>query len=743
MQRMRSVHEYRFVSFDRFSRRGISRVAEYCRRGRDDAWRRHRPVTLGAGEACEYTVQHVQPGIADIDYTERHGPYALWLYAKARGDVKLEAKLYGNDPAAVALPCSDAAVWHRLGDVGLIARMPLLKVTNAGPDEIECRLLLITDDLSLRPEGDRDDVERAVYGFCRRNLGRSTLNPDEMTVFGECDADVTYECGSRGLAQGDKLILRHWGRYKSFVQDSDPNGPYYLRMHFPPETRWDVVLPGRTWLPHSREQWVECALLDGALGPGDRVRCSVSRFKADVVRDWVFYRNDPDHWFTPLAPLTFLVNAGGCGQPLPLHEENTHRFTVTNAEPDGLHAIARPLPDASGECAVSGVIIDRYNHPIEEAQVQPERVALAANRPVIEVREAKYGFATRVHGADPSHNRLGQRPFWGDMHGHSMLSDGVGRADGYYPFARDVAGLDFCAIAEHVCYLTDVDLEHVAELAADHLEDGRFVTIFGHEWAGNGGHRCIYTDKEWMRPIRGMEFETNALPAVWEILDRSDARHLVSSHTLLGSSATHRYAELHNPKYERYVEAYTRGGGSEFRDNPLLCSETMKGQAGLSYQELLAQGVKVGFAGAGDNHEAMPGFTVKNWDRRNVGGLVGVWAEELTRPSIFSALYDRRCFTTTGQRASMWIEVNGAPMGSECALSEQKNVVHFQARATAPIRTLDIIRNGRAVHTLADLSEEHAAEFEDAPQGETPQYYYFRIVQEDGNWAWSSPVFDA
>jgi len=738
---MRASHEYRFVPFEHFSRRGVSRTAEYDLRGRSEAWRKHRPVFLKAGESCDYVVQHVLPGAGAIDYGERHGPYALWVYARAQEDTQLEASLYGNDALGVSVPASRSAGWYGLGEAALISRMPLLKVTCAGPGEIECRLLLVTDYLSLQPKGGRDDVETEVYGFCRRDLGRSSIDPDVVTVFEESDVAATYECGSRGLAPGDKLILRHWGRYRSSLQDSDPANPFFLEPRFPDGTRWDVFVPGEAWLPHSREQWIVCTLRNGSLRPSDEVRFSVKRFKADVARDGVFYRNDPDHWFTPLAPLTFLVDVADRGQPLPLHEENTHPFSVVNAEPDGLHAVAVPSPDAPGEHRLTGVVVDRYNHPLEKVEIRPERVVLSGNEREIEVGEAKYGFTTRVHGANRTRNPLGQRPFWGDLHGHSLLSDGLGRTDEYYPYARDVAGLDFCAIAEHVCYLTDTDLEYVAALAAEHLQEGRFVTLFGFEWAGDGGHRCLYTDGEWLPPIRGMTPETGTLQAVWDILDRSQARHLVSAHSLLGMPAMRRYADSHNPKYERYVEAYTRGGGSEFRGNPLLCSETMKGQAGLSYRELLAKGVKVGFAGASDNHEAMPGLTVKNWDRRNVGGLVGVWTEELTRSGVFSALYDRRCFATTGQKASLWIEVNGTPMGSECGFSKEKNVVGCHARATAPIRTLDIIRDGEAVHTCRDLPAECAVDFEDTLRDGPAQYYYFRIIQKDGNWAWSSPVF--
>ena len=476
------------------------------------------------------------------------------------------------------------------------------------------------------------------------------------------------------------------------------------------------------------------------MSPGDTARFTVRRFKPDVVRDCAFYRNKADHWYTPLSPLTFLVAPAGTANPLPLHEENSHRFKVVNDSPDGLHAAATPQARQTGRYRIRGYLLDRYNHVLGDAKVEPATAALPADGThALDVRESQHGFAARIDGLNPDPNPRSQRPFWGDLHGHSLLSDGVGPVDEYYPYARDVAGLDFCALGEHVCYLTDIDLHHLADLAARHLDEGRFVTIFGYEWAGHGGHRCIYTDREWMDPIRGMDSETDTLDKVWAILDRSDARHLVSAHSLLGMPAMHQYAANHNPRYERYVEAYTRGGGSEVRDNPLLCSTVMQGQQGLSYRELMAQGIKVAFAGAGDNHETMPGLTVRNWAKRNRGGLVGVWADCLSRASIFTALQERCCFATTGQKASMWLEVNGSAMGQECDLGSGPNAIRVVACATAPIKQLDVFRDGEAIHTGSDLSESVDLEIEDSV--DQAAYYYFRIIQQDGNWAWSSPVF--
>ena len=43
----------------------------------------------------------------------------------------------------------------------------------------------------------------------------------------------------------------------------------------------------------------------------------------------------------------------------------------------------------------------------------------------------------------------GERIVWGDLHGHSALSDGTGTFEDYFGYARDVAGLDVVALTDH------------------------------------------------------------------------------------------------------------------------------------------------------------------------------------------------------------------------------------------------------------------------------------------------------
>ena len=64
----------------------------------------------------------------------------------------------------------------------------------------------------------------------------------------------------------------------------------------------------------------------------------------------------------------------------------------------------------------------------------------------------------------------------------------------------------------------------------------------------------------------------------------------------------------------------------------------------------------------------------------------------------------------------------------------------MRVHATAPLREVEIVADGHVVKRWTPGVPD--AEFTHDDTGR-PTYYYARLVQEDGHYAWSSPVFDA
>ncbi len=94
--------------------------------------------------------------------------------------------------------------------------------------------------------------------------------------------------------------------------------------------------------------------------------------------------------------------------------------------------------------------------------------------------------------------------FWGEIHGHTEMSDGTGAFENLYYDAKHNGSLDFAAAADHACYFTDNQWEWMQDITNSFNKDGEFCTLVGYEWAGNQGHRNIYTSRNRLKLFRGM-----------------------------------------------------------------------------------------------------------------------------------------------------------------------------------------------------------------------------------------------
>ncbi len=355
------------------------------------------------------------------------------------------------------------------------------------------------------------------------------------------------------------------------------------------------------------------------------------------------------------------------------------------------------------------------------------------------------------------------RLFFGEIHCHTALSDGMRSADDLYTWARDVQRLDFAAVTDHESHIYGYSLSRstwplVREAAARYYEPGRFMTLLGYEWSAptpllDSGHHNIY-----FRDADGPFFTcsdpvTDSLPKLFAALHRSGQPTLVVPHHPV---ACKNAAGVPDPSLTvawkhmdtdlvRLVEIYSKWGCSEavpgdFR--PLRFAEV-----GHSVLDALGRGYRLGFTAGSDNHTAMPGSDREEdspnlrWPR---SGLVAVYAPELTREAIFDALYARRCYATSGPRIVLDLRVNGHPMGSDIAVTDRaaSRVLRGMVVGTAEIEAVEIVSQGRvAWRILGHGSPKLSFEVEDPAPLSAPVYYYARVLQADGERAWSSPIW--
>jgi len=166
---------------------------------------------------------------------------------------------------------------------------------------------------------------------------------------------------------------------------------------------------------------------------------------------------------------------------------------------------------------------------------------------------------------------------------------------------------------------------------------------------------------------------------------------------------------------------------------------------GSFVSEALAAGVRVGFVAGSDDHTGHPGNSFFWCYGNHPGGLTGVWAPDLTPEAAWQALYNRSCYGTTRARIVLRFFVNGAMMGSEIVLSAKDEPRHIEVEVhgTADIEEICVVRNGEMFGgTAPGALDAHLILVDEDPIPDGLAYwYYLRVKQEDGEMAWSSPVW--
>ena len=336
----------------------------------------------------------------------------------------------------------------------------------------------------------------------------------------------------------------------------------------------------------------------------------------------------------------------------------------------------------------------------------------------------------------------GSRVLWGDLHGHTALSDGTGLPEDYFRYARDVAALDVVALTDHDHWGVQPLVRHPelwdeirAETARFH-EPGRFVTLLGFEWTSwLHGHRHVLYAGDDGPVIDSIAEQTDAPDELWAALEGHDAL-TVAHHSAGGPIATDWSFPPH-PHFEPVTEVVSVHGSSEALDAPGSIYDPAPGNF---VRDVLDRGFRLGFVGSGDSHDGHPGMFEKPYQ----GGLAAILSEDFTREGVLAALRARRVYATNGARILLRVAVGTAPMGDvvERAPDEVRSeTLYVQAYAPAPLARVELVRSGVLLEPLEVGAEREVTLLAELPDVRHGEYVYVRVVQENGGAAWSSPIF--
>lgn len=394
------------------------------------------------------------------------------------------------------------------------------------------------------------------------------------------------------------------------------------------------------------------------------------------------------------------------------------------------------------------------------------------------------------------------RRFAGDAHFHSgsdvasVATDGgdhrgqfVRSADAF-AFLRDVAGADWGISAEHDTGLSESSWHENQRRVSEIDAPGRFVALAGYEWtpprrlghhvivfesaadAGNtlvgassgrrGGDGAASIDElvAALRPTSSAGHRLLLIPHVMQPFPNADddrEGHEKTHEIWDGPSGSapgtyvandlRRVGEIYSHHNDDFtVDGYrqTREGRGDAVNQPQLFE--LGTTNSWSYQHAWATGHRIGVIGGSDNHFGTPGLNDFAPTVPHHAGLAMVFAPRLEREAVFAALYDRRCYATTGARILLDVSVDGLTMGSEATRATGARLpISVTVSGTAAIAAIEVLKlEGDAFVVLPGRltrSGEMDATVAVDDMVTASTLYYVRVQQADGEWAWTSPVW--
>ena len=133
---------------------------------------------------------------------------------------------------------------------------------------------------------------------------------------------------------------------------------------------------------------------------------------------------------------------------------------------------------------------------------------------------------------------------------------------------------------------------------------------------------------------------------------------------------------------------------------PLIEIASAHGWFEWVWQEALERGYITGFAAGSDDHTGRPGTSrPTNGGMFGVrGGLLGAYAPNLQRRSIWDAIRARRTFASTGARMLVHMTADGHMLG-EVFCSTQAPLLEVHVAGTAPLERVEVLRGTAVVYS--------------------------------------------
>jgi len=321
----------------------------------------------------------------------------------------------------------------------------------------------------------------------------------------------------------------------------------------------------------------------------------------------------------------------------------------------------------------------------------------------------------------------GYNVYFGTLHNHSNVSDGMGTPYEAYKYASKRGGLDFFSLADHDLWIEPSEWEAMKVAADEFNQDGVFTTFRGFEWSSAMGHVAIINSDAYcsfkVSPENSFQgllewVSTQECVAFLNHPGREDGGHNEFDHFMGKPSDRIVGMELWNGIYEFSRYYYNDG---YFRDD----------NRNSFFDEANSRGWMLGAAGSEDNHRGDHG----NYTQKRLAIL----ADTLTRGALYEALKSRRFYSTLDKSLTLSFKVGGNEMGSVIESSTYNFQISAHDWENELFTQVQIYKNGSVLEEwhmyIPDISINGVL---DTSNGD---YFYVKVTQSDGDEAISSPVF--
>ena len=336
----------------------------------------------------------------------------------------------------------------------------------------------------------------------------------------------------------------------------------------------------------------------------------------------------------------------------------------------------------------------------------------------------------------------------GDLHRHTSLStDGVG--DGslwdFYRYALDAASLDFSTVTDHQGGGTSYNWWKTQKSTDLFLNPGRLTTLYAYERSvvyPNGHRNIVFTQRG--VPILPIDPAEQTGPDAPGTIRSADAvlpylrqyNGIAFRHTTATNQGTD--WQDHDGALEPLVEVYQghrvayehEGGPKGATAEKLYAQRSGYRPAGFIWNAL-AKGYRMGIEAASDHCSTHISYSCILTTGTGRDDLVDAMRKRHSYGATDNIVLDFR--VESGGRE--YLAGDEIPAAQDYAL--KVNVI-----GTGSIRRIDVIHNETYAYETTPPGQRTASfTYVDSHPAPGENRYYVRVEQEDGNMAWSSPVW--